>query len=109
MKDYAFIEAWQTYSRRAAMILGLSLLSAPLLSVYAEKGVDNIAPQAITQTKNVKGTIIDENGIPLIGVSILVKGTTTGTITDFDGKFSVDLLREKKNSLSLISGTKTKL
>ncbi|GAE83047.1 SusC/RagA family TonB-linked outer membrane protein [Bacteroides reticulotermitis] len=96
MKDYAFIEAWQTYSRRAAMILGLSLLSAPLLSVYAEKGVDNIAPQAITQTKNVKGTIIDENGIPLIGVSILVKGTTTGTITDFDGKFSVDLPAGKK-------------
>jgi len=37
----------------------------------------------------VKGTVIDKNGEPLIGVNIIVKGTTNGTVTDFDGNFSV--------------------
>ena len=39
---------------------------------------------------NVKGTVIDaDTSEPMIGVSILVKGTTTGTITDFDGNFEM--------------------
>lgn len=43
------------------------------------------------QTQNVKGTVLDENGDPLIGVTVSVKGTTTGTSTDFDGKFSLSI------------------
>ena len=39
---------------------------------------------------NVKGTVIDaDNAEPMIGVSILVKGSTVGTITDFDGNFEL--------------------
>lgn len=42
------------------------------------------------QTKKVTGTVLsEEDGLPVIGASILVKGTTTGTITDIDGKFSL--------------------
>ncbi len=37
----------------------------------------------------VKGLVTDENGDPLTGVSVIVKGTTTGTVTDIDGKFSI--------------------
>lgn len=37
----------------------------------------------------VKGTVSDNNGEPIIGASIQVRGTTTGTITDIDGKFSL--------------------
>lgn len=93
MRDYAFVEAWKTSHRRVSVILGLTLLCSPLpYSVYAEKGVDDITVQAVMQTKTVKGTIADENGEPLIGVSIVVKGaTSTGTITDFDGKFTINL------------------
>ena len=41
---------------------------------------------------SVKGTVIDaDNSEPMIGVSILVKGTTTGTITDFDGNFELSV------------------
>lgn len=38
----------------------------------------------------VTGTVIDETGEPLIGVSILIEGTTTGTVTDFDGFYSIN-------------------
>ena len=39
----------------------------------------------------VTGTVVDaSNGEPVIGASVLVQGTTTGTITDFDGNFSVN-------------------
>lgn len=39
------------------------------------------------QMKSVTGTVIDAQGEPVIGASILVKGTTNGVITDIDGKF----------------------
>ena len=38
---------------------------------------------------NVNGLVSDFSGEPLIGVSILVKGTSNGTVTDLDGKFSL--------------------
>lgn len=44
--------------------------------------------------QNVAGVVVDQSGEPLIGVSILVKGTTNGTITDFDGNFALTGLKE---------------
>ena len=41
------------------------------------------------QGKTVTGTVVDGTGEPLIGVSVQVKGTSTGAITDLDGKFSI--------------------
>lgn len=41
--------------------------------------------------KTVTGTVLDEYDVGLPGVSILVKGTTTGTATDIDGKFSLSV------------------
>jgi len=40
--------------------------------------------------QNVTGNVSDADGIPLIGASVLVKGTTTGTTTDIDGNYSID-------------------
>ena len=37
----------------------------------------------------VNGLVIDSNREPVIGASVLVKGTTTGAATDFDGRFSL--------------------
>ena len=39
--------------------------------------------------KTVTGTVVDATGEPMIGVSILVDGTTIGGVTDFDGNFSI--------------------
>lgn len=44
---------------------------------------------ASAQEKTVSGTVTDETGLPLLGVNILVKGTTNGTQTDFDGKYQI--------------------
>ena len=41
------------------------------------------------QNMMIKGTVIDANNDPLLGVTIMVKGTTTGTVTDVDGNFSI--------------------
>ncbi|MBD8491278.1 TonB-dependent receptor [Echinicola sp. CAU 1574] len=41
--------------------------------------------------KEVIGVVTDESGEPLPGVSILEKGTTNGTVTDLDGKFSINV------------------
>ena len=42
-------------------------------------------------TKKVTGTVVDPSGESVIGASILEKGTTNGTITDFDGNFRLDV------------------
>ena len=42
------------------------------------------------QISKVTGTVIsEEDGLPVVGASVLVKGTTTGTVTDMDGKFTL--------------------
>ncbi len=41
------------------------------------------------QEKTISGTVSDNTGLPLPGATVLVKGTSTGTSTDFDGKYSI--------------------
>ncbi|WKX75467.1 carboxypeptidase-like regulatory domain-containing protein [Zobellia laminariae] len=41
------------------------------------------------QEVTVSGTVSDDSGIPLAGANVLVKGTTSGTQTDFDGNYSI--------------------
>ncbi|MEA4905690.1 MAG: carboxypeptidase-like regulatory domain-containing protein, partial [Petrimonas sp.] len=50
-----------------------------ILSVSAQTG----------STINVRGTIKDVAGEPIIGASILLQGTTSGVVTDYDGNFSI--------------------
>lgn len=45
---------------------------------------------AFAQNFSVKGTIIDSTGEPLIGVNVSIKGTTIGTISDLDGKYTLE-------------------
>lgn len=44
---------------------------------------------AQAQDKTITGTVFDENGMPLPGASVLIKGTTKGVATDFDGNYSI--------------------
>ncbi|WP_293298999.1 SusC/RagA family TonB-linked outer membrane protein [Allomuricauda sp.] len=44
---------------------------------------------ALAQEKNVSGTVTDQDGLPLPGVSVFIVGTNSGTQTDFDGNYSI--------------------
>ena len=48
-----------------------------------------VAQITFAQERVVSGVVSDNTGMPLPGVSVLVKGTKTGTQTDFDGKYSI--------------------
>lgn len=54
-------------------------------------GIILYLPIYAQNTSTVKGTVADESGLPLPGVSIIVKNTTKGTATDFDGNYSLDV------------------
>lgn len=48
-----------------------------------------VSLSASAQGKQVTGKVLDENGDPMIGVTVLAKGTTNGTSTDFDGIYTL--------------------
>lgn len=59
-----------------------------------------LAIVAYAQSQTVSGVINDMNGEPVIGASVLEKGTSNGTITDLDGKYSLNV---RKNAILVIS------
>ena len=101
---------WESNIRRTPIILGLSAaLCMPSAFSYANAS-DPVAGelvQSVQQGRTVTGKIIDDTGEPLIGVSVLVKGTTVGTITDFDGNYSLEVPSGKNILVISYIGYKT--
>ena len=60
---------------------------------------------AFAQTKTVTGTVTDAANEPLIGASVLVQGTSTGTITDMDGKYSISVTPDDVLAFSYVGMT----
>ena len=60
------------------------------------------ALSANAQTRKVTGQIVDESGQPIIGATIRLQDATTGTITDIDGHFSLNVPDGKKVVISYI-------
>lgn len=52
------------------------------------------------QAQSVTGTVIDANGLPLIGVNVLLKNSSTGTVTDFDGKYQLQVGNQSTGTIS---------
>ena len=71
--------------------------------IVPKKGVPAAAEQS---KKTVRGQVVDAAGNPLPGVSILVKGTKTGTATDLDGNYSLDMPAEGHTLLFSMIGMK---
>lgn len=97
--------------RRTPVVLGLSAaLCMPAAFSYAnvDNGMDRESVLSVMQGKTIKGQILDETGESMIGVSVLVKGTTIGIVTDFDGNYTLEV-PSGKNILEIsYIGYKTK-
>lgn len=96
---------------KAPLVLGMAaVLSMPAAFSYANvsEGTRADVVQTVLQSRTIKGQILDENGEPLIGVSVVVKGeSTVGTITDFDGNFSLEVPSGQKILVVSYIGYKT--
>lgn len=74
-----------------ACILVAAFIASSTIHVFAEPSASDFPnPGEITQSRKISGTVIDKYGDGLPGVSIIVKGTTNGSTTDFDGNFTLD-------------------
>lgn len=68
----------------------LVTLFSATISFSQTVGTNNSSSTIINQdNRTVTGTVADMNGDPLIGATVLVKGTTKGTVTDKDGQYSL--------------------
>ena len=68
----------------------LNLRQLTVLLILCTAFLGGIIPAFAQQGgKKITGQVIDENKEPMIGVSILIVGTSTGTVTDFDGNFKL--------------------
>ncbi len=75
-----------------------TLQGVPSILASVPNTIPSIAQQNDTYT--LTGTVLDQNGIPVIGANVIEKGTTNGTVTDFDGNFSIQV---NKNSVLTVS------
>lgn len=82
------------FYRVFCIILGL----LPAWQISANAFLDNVSEPAIlnssevqTDSRQIKGKILDENKEGIAGASVVVKGSTRGVITDVDGKFSIEV------------------
>ncbi len=68
----------------------VALFMASLVAYPASASVPSSTyQQTQQQTSPCKGVVLDASGEPLVGVSVVVKGTTTGTVTGVDGDFNI--------------------
>ena len=58
--------------------------------IYITKKKQIAQPKLTVKTNIITGKVMDEKGEPLIGASVMIKGENKGTITDINGKFSID-------------------
>ena len=67
----------------------MALMALPAASAYAAPTSAQNVVQNVQQDAECTGIVKDATGEPIIGVSVVVKGTTNGTVTDLDGNFKI--------------------
>ena len=74
-------------AKKTALFVGLCFLGM-VSAQQASAATESVA--SVQQTKQVSGHVADSQG-PLIGATVMEKGTTNGTVTDFEGNFSLNV------------------
>ncbi len=82
-----------TDRKLACTALALCLMGGAAQTVQASdsRGGQPAESQQVATTQRVTGVVLDENGEPMIGVSVLEEGTKVGVATDFDGQFTLNV------------------
>ena len=95
------------FSRAFVKVSACVVLSVGCLpmAAYAES-VDAPVVESVLQQKAISGKVVDSKGESIIGANVMEKGTTNGTITDFDGNFSLNVSAKAVLQISYI-GYKT--
>ena len=83
------------------LVSGMGILTNPN-AVYANATSVNYPEVLSEQSVKVSGVVVDEQGISLPGVNVVVKGSSHGTITDFDGMFNLEVMPESILTFSYI-------
>lgn len=81
---------YSVFGRKIVRLLLAVSLQSSLFIPYA-LGDNNLQISITNQDGKVNGVVRDATGMPLIGVSVVVKGTNQGVVTDLDGKFFLDV------------------
>lgn len=102
----AFMEGRGTRCLKMAAVATLLLWCTQPMQAVANTNETQETADIQQQKVKTTGVVVDENGEPLIGVSVKVQGTATGTVTDLNGRFSIDSPKGAVLSLSFI-GYKT--
>ena len=93
----SMVRICNTMRNKVILVLSLLLTFSTLLAKATSHGNSDarVTEQAMQQSgKRVTGQVTDNNGEPIIGASVVVKGKTTGGITNADGMFTLDGIRE---------------
>lgn len=104
-KEQVFSGKTQSKYLCAAKIICLSFLFSVPVEAFAEGVKEAPAVNIVQQQRTVKGTVVDAQGEPIIGANVKVVGTTTGAITDLDGKFNLSAQSGAKIEVSFIGYT----
>lgn len=81
----------KTHQLTYLLLLALFWMGLTVFPVSTQAGSSSGESLLLQAAHTVSGTVLSDEGDPLIGVTVLVKGTTLGTVTDFDGKYTIEL------------------
>lgn len=91
-------------TRRVSLIL-MTFAVAFSGSAFAESRSESLSTDIAQQQRSVTGTVTDVTGEPIIGASVIVKGSQTGTITNLDGNFTLNASKGATLVISFIGYT----
>ncbi len=94
--------------RHLTILFLVFMLSAPaaLQANDNTKSLNSFSPANGEQQKTISGKVVDEQGMPLPGVSVVVKGTTVGMVTDIDGNYSMEVPQDAETLVFSFVGMK---
>ena len=102
MRNEEFSKSSNAGKRALKSFLFIGQITAIMLFAFTFFLAANPSGDMQQQKKTVTGTIVDDYGEPIIGANIIEKGTTNGTVTDYDGNFSISVANNAVLHISYI-------